>query len=448
VRYAWRGMRKNPAFAVTAVLSLGLAIGANTAIYSIVDAAMLRPLPVPEPDRLVTLAMPDIEQPGSETPPELPWFNYPLYQQFRAAAGDSARLALVGESNRVEAQGPKPDAPVEKVVRQLVSGDSFAILRVPPELGRVFSSEDDRVPGRHPVAVLSHDYWRRRFHGDPAVVGQNLRVEGKVYSIIGIARSGFFGIEPGKFVDVWLPSMMYEKEAFHNAGWRWFRIAGRLAPGITREKLGARLQPIFQVFQEERIKANATMPPGVQKQFREMKVRVHPGATGISRFRQTFARSLWIVLGVAAAILLIACANVASLLLARFTARSAEMAMRVSLGAGRRRLVRQLLTESLLLSAMAGVLGWIVARLAAPALVIALSRNDDPVRFALAMDTRVLLFCVAVSTWAAIFLDCCQLGKRQARSQWLLCLAPAEKRENSGWVVSSLACRWHSPFAW
>jgi hypothetical protein len=283
VRYAWRGMRKNPAFAVTAVLSLGLAIGANTAIYSIVDAAMLRPLPVPEPDRLVTLAMPDIEQPGSETPPELPWFNYPLYQQFRAAAGDSARLALVGESNRVEAQGPKPDAPVEKVVRQLVSEDSFAILRVPPELGRVFSSEDDRVPGRHPVAVLSHDYWRRRFHGDPAVVGQNLRVEGKVYSIIGIARSGFFGIEPGKFVDVWLPSMMYEKEAFHNAGWRWFRIAGRLAPGITREKLGARLQPIFQVFQEERIKANATMPPGVQKQFREMKVRVHPGATGISR---------------------------------------------------------------------------------------------------------------------------------------------------------------------
>jgi predicted permease len=402
-RYAWRGMCKNPAFAITAVLSLGMAIGANTAIYSIVDAAMLRPLPVPEPEQLFTLAMPDIEQPGSETPPELTWFNYPLYQQFRAAAGDSAHLALVGEPYRVEAQGPKPDAPVEKIVQQLVSGDSFAILRVPPEFGRVFSSEDDRIPGGHPVTVLSDDYWRRRFHGDPAVVGQNLRIEGKVYSIIGVARKGFFGVEPGKFVDVWLPSMMYEKEAFTSAGWRWFRIAGRLAPGVTREKLQARLQPGFHLFEEEHIKTDATMPPAVQKQFREMKLRVHPGATGMSRFRQTFARPLWIVLGVAAAILLIACANVASLLLARFTARSAEMAMRGSLGAGRQRLVRQLLTESLLLSAMAGVVGWIVARLAAPALVIALSRNGDPVRFALAMDTRVLLFCAVVSTLAAVF---------------------------------------------
>jgi predicted permease len=350
VRYAWRGMRKSPAFAVTAVLSLGLAIGANTAIYSIVDAAMLRPLPVSEPEQLFTLAMPDIQQPGSEMPPELPWFNYPLYQQLRLAAGNSARLILVsGDLNRVEARGPKPNAPVEKIIRQFVSGDSFGILGVPPELGRVFSSEDDRVPGGHAVVVLSHDYWQRRFHGDPAVVGQNLRIEGKVYSIIGVAHSGFSGIEPGKFIDVWLPSMMYTKEAFHSAGWRWFRIAGRVAPDTTREKLGARLQPIFHVFQDERIKNDATMPPGVQKQLREMKLRVHAGATGTSRFRQTFARPLWIVLGVAAAMLLIACANVASLLLARFTARSAEMAMRVSLGAGRQRLVRQLLTESLLL---------------------------------------------------------------------------------------------------
>jgi predicted permease len=403
LRYAWRGMRKSPAFAVTAVLSLGLAIGANTAIYSIVNAAMLRPLPVSEPGQLFTLAMPDIQQPGSETPPELPWFNYPLYQQLRLAAGDSARLALVVEAYRVEAQGPKPDAPVEKIIQQLVSGDAFGILRVRPALGRVFSLEDDRVPGGHPVAVLSHDYWQRRFHGDPAVVGQSLRIEGKVYSIIGVAQSGFFGIEPGKFVDVWLPSMMYYAEAFHSPDWRWFRIAGRMAPGVTREKLAARLQPIFHVFEEERIKDNATMPPGVQKQFREMKLRIHPGAAGVSRFRQTFARPLWIVLGVAAAMLLIACANVASLLLARFTARSAEMAMRVSLGAGRQRLMRQLLTESLLLSAMAGVLGWIVARAAAPALVHALSKDSDPVRFALAMDTRVLLFCVAVSTLATVF---------------------------------------------
>jgi predicted permease len=402
-QYAWRGMRKNPAFAVTAVLSLGLAIGANTAIYSIVDAAMLRPLPVQEPERLFTLATPNIEQPGSEAAGERVSFNYPLYQQFRTAAGDSARLALFSHTNRVEMQGPQPDAPMEKVIRQFVSGDAFAILRVPPALGRLFSTGDDRIPGGHPVAVLSHDYWRRRFHADPAVVGQSLRIAGKIYYVIGVAREGFFGIEPGKFVDVWLPAMMYDKEVFTNPGWSWFRTIGRLAPGNTREQLQARLQPSFHRQQEETVNRYTTMPSAIQKQFREMVLRVHPGATGLSGFRQTFARPLWIVLGVAAVILLIACANVASLLLARFTARSAEMAMRVSLGAGRRRLVRQLLTESLLLSAMAGLLGWIVARVTAPVLVSMLSTNDDPVRFALAMDTRVLLFCAAVSTLAAVF---------------------------------------------
>jgi predicted permease len=403
VRYAWRGMRKNPAFAITAVLSLGLAIGANTAIYSIVDAAMLRPLPVPEPDRLVALAWPDFEVPGGGTPQEQDAFSYPVYQQFRVAAGNSAHLALFTYPQRVEAQGPKPDAPLEKVIRQFVSGDSFSILRVPPALGRLFSNEDDRIPGGHPVAVLSHDYWRRRFHADPAVVGQSLRIEGKVYSIIGVAREGFFGIEPGKFIDVWLPVMMYDKEAFSELGWTWLHVVGRLAPGATREQLQARLQPSFHHQQEELIKILTTLPPAMKKQFRELKLRVHPGATGTSVFRQGFERPLWIVLGAGAVILLIACANVASLLLARFAARSAEMAMRVSLGAGKQRLVRQLLTESLLLSAMAGVLGWIVARLAAPVLVSALSRETDPVRFALAMDTRVLLFCAAVSTLAAVF---------------------------------------------
>jgi predicted permease len=402
-RYAWRGLRKNPAFTVTAVLSLGLAIGANTAIYSIVDAAILRPLPLPEPERLVMLASPGIEQPGSEAAQERQSFSYPTYQQLRAAAGDSAHLVLVSYPSRVEAQGPKPDAPVEKILRQFVSGDAFATLRVLPALGRLFSNEDDRVPGGHPLAVLSHEYWRRRFHADPAVLGQSLLISGKNYYIIGVAREGFFGIEPGKFVDVWLPAMMYDKEAFTNPGWGWFSIAGRLAAGATRQQLQARLQPSFHRQQEETIKRNPTMPPAIQKQFRELAIRVHPGAAGLSGFRRNFARPLWIVVGVAAAILLIACANVASLLLARFTARSAEMAMRVSLGAGRRRLVRQLLTEGLLLSVVAGSLGWIVARVAAPVLVSMLSRKDNPVQFALAMDTRVLLFCAAVSTIATIF---------------------------------------------
>lgn len=405
IRYAWRGMLKSPAFAVTTILSLALAIGANTAVYSIVDAALLRPLPVPEPDSLFTLATPNIYDPGGDARGERESFSYPLYQQFRAAAGDSAHLALFSNvgSGQVEVQIPNADAPIEKALRQFVSGDAFGILCVPPFLGRVFSSEDDRIPWGHPVIVLSYDYWQRRFQGDPHVLGKRMRIQGKTYSIVGVARREFFGIEPGKFVDIWLPAMMYSKASFTNPGWSWFRIVGRLSPGATRTQLQARLQPLLTINEDQLVKTHPTMPPAIQKQFRELQLRVRPGSAGASAFRATFAGPLWIVLAVVAGILLIACANVASLLLARSTARSSEMAMRISLGAGRMRLVRQLLTESLLLSLAAGAVGWALARMAAPALVSVLSTETDPVRFALAMDTRVLLFCAAVSTLAAVF---------------------------------------------
>src|SRR5258706_2886440 len=209
IRYAWRAMRKSPAFAATAILSLALAIGANTAIYSIVDAAMLRPLPVPEPDRLFTLATPEIRESQSEPSGERESFSYPLYQQFRGVAGASARLALFSYAGPIEVQIPDTSAPIEKAVRQFVSGEAFEILKVPPALGRLFSTEEDRIPGGHPVVVISHDYWQRRFHADPHVLGQRMQIWGKSYSIIGVARQGFFGVEPCQFVDVWQTAIMY-----------------------------------------------------------------------------------------------------------------------------------------------------------------------------------------------------------------------------------------------
>ncbi len=206
-------------------------------------------------------------------------------------------------------------------------------------------------------------------------------MKGKQYSVIGVARAGFFGVEPGKFVDIWLPAMMYNKPAFTSPGWSWFRIVGRLGRESTRAQMQSRLQPAFHFRQEEMIKQFPTMPPAIQEQFRRSDLRVHAGGAGASQFRETFARPLWIVLGVAAGILLIACANVASLLLARSNARAAELAMRISLGAGRARLVRQLLTESLMLGLIAGALGWGLARVTAPALVSLLSTDTVPVHF-------------------------------------------------------------------
>jgi predicted permease len=404
VRYAWRGIRRGPAFAATAVLSLALAIAANTAIYSIVDAAILRPLPVSKPDDLFTLTWPDIQDPGSPAGGERVSFSYPQFLQFAAVSRGAARLALFSNlGGRVEAQGPEGGAPVEKIDREFVSGEAFDILGVPPAVGRLFSAEADRLPPGRAVAVLSYDYWRRRFQANPAIMGRSLKIEGKVYEITGVARKGFFGVEPGRFVDVWLPATQYDSQALTNSDWHWFRILGRCAPGASLEQLHARLQPSFHDFQVQSVKLYPTMPPAIRKQFLESVIRVHPAAAGASDFRKWYSQPLWIVLGVAAGILLIACANVASLLLARSTARSAEMAMRVSIGAGRMRLVRQLLTESLLLSSLAGSLGWLLARITAPLLVRFLSTESNPVQLVLALNSRVLFFCIGVSTLSAVF---------------------------------------------
>ena len=235
------------------------------------------------------------------------------------------------------------------------------------------------------------------------MIGRRIQLFGVSYTIQGVAQRGFFGVEPGKFVDVWIPATMYvPARALASMQWFWFRIVGRLEGNTTAEQLGARLQPIFHELQEQRARSITTMPDSIRQQFLSGQLIVRSGGRGVSGFRSRFQKPLWIIVGIASAILLIACTNVASILLARSTARAPEMAMRVSLGAGRGRLLRQLLTESLLLSSAAGLLGWAFARSAAPMLVTMLSEASEPVQLVLAMNTRVLLFSGAVSVLAMV----------------------------------------------
>jgi len=362
IRYAWRGMRRNPVFAMTAVVSLGLAIGANTAIFSIVNAVLLRPLPAAEPDQLFTLWAKDVE---SDT------FSYPAFDELRTAAKGSARLALFDSPYRVEAQAFDPNAPRDEAIQQFVSPDAFDVLGVPPAMGRLFSVNE----GTLPVAVLSYDYWRARFQSDPLVLGRTLFVSGRPYSIVGVARQEFSGVEAGKFVDIWMPVTQADPGILIQPEYRPFHLIGRLTAGVTREQITAQLQPAFH---------------------RHETLEARSGATGVSLFRRAFSRPLWIMLAVAACTLLIACANVASLLLARSTARAGEMAMRASLGASRGRLQRQMLTESLLLASLAGFGGYLLAGVIAPMLVALTSTQADPIRVDLSLDGRVLAFCIGL----------------------------------------------------
>jgi putative ABC transport system permease protein len=391
-RFGMRLLRRDGSVTAAAVLSLGLAIGACTAAFSLVDALILRHLPVPEPERLIYLASRTRES-----------FTYPLYQRLRTAAADRADLFLMSAENRRPATFAGSSTR-EEVRVQFVSGNAFGSLGVQPAAGRLLSTQDDLTPGAHAVAVLSHAFWSRRFGLDPSVVGRNFALGDRSFQIVGVAESRFSGIEPGRVPDLWMPAMMYDPKAFSAPYWHWFRILGRLKPGADPRPLEDVLQATLSAYQQEHVGRvmRPDSPKGQIDEFLKMPLDVRSAANGPSSLRTQFERPLWVLAAVVCLVLLIAASNVANVFLARAAAREREMSLRLSVGAARGRLIQQVLVESALLAMLACVVGLVFALVAGPAVVRLLAPVAEPIYLELRLDWRLIGFLALVGSTTAI----------------------------------------------
>jgi len=403
-----RMLRKDAVASVAAIISLGLAMGACAAAFMLVDALILRPLPVQQPERLIYLAMPPDPPTAPDGTPrrEGASFSYPLYERLRDAVAGRADLMVVSYQRSTAARFADAPDQRERVRLQFVSAPLFDRLGVVPSAGRVLSADDDSL-GRPQVAVLSHAFWRRRFGGDPAVIGRVFTVErDRQYEIVGVAREGFTGVEPGILTDIWVPATSYDPEALVAAtgsGWQWFRIWGRLGPDVAADEVVERLRPVFRRFRQERVaRRPADTPRDENARYVNQPLVARSAATGPSSLRLDFERPLLILASVVSLVLLLACSNVANLLLGRAVAREREMALRMSIGAGRGRLIQQLLIESAVLAAAATALAVVFASLTAPLVVRLLSPHDDPAFLDVQINTRVAGFLLLLGSATTI----------------------------------------------
>jgi predicted permease len=402
--FALRTFVKSPVFAGVAVLSLALGIGANTAIFTLLDQVLLRMLPVKDPQQLVQLRWEGTHY-GSNT--GYAAISYPMYKDFRdrnqVFSGVICRYALP-LSLGLNGRGERLDG-------ELVSGNYFQVLGVQAALGRVITPEDDRIPDGEPVAVLSYSFWMERFHGDRAVLGRNLLVNGRQLTIIGVSQAGFDGIEVGYSPKIRIPVAMkkamtpgWEQYSLENRRGRWVNVFARLKPGVSITQAKASLQPLFHSIleMEVREKEFAHADAYTKQQFLRSSMDVMPGSRGRSELRRHAASPLWAMMAMVGLVLLIACANVANLLMARATGRQKEIAVRLAMGASRLRLVRQLMVESLLLALAGGAAGLLVAAWTVDLLLRLMSFGNSPLGLSTAPDLRVLIFALAVSCLTGI----------------------------------------------
>jgi predicted permease len=400
LRYAARTLVKAPGFTFVVVLTLALGIGANTAIFTLMDQVLLRALPVADPGSLVMLDTDGSNQGRVEADKA---FSYPMFVDFRdrnqVFSGILARypmpLTMLYENRS------------ERVRGELVSGTYFEVLGLRASFGRLFSMSDDVTPAGHPIAVMTHGFWLRRFGGDRAVVGKSVRLNGYPITIVGVAPQGFNGTEVGSAPDIFVPLTMKAQmtptyDGLNERRYMWLQLIARLKPGVTAQQAQAAMTTLQRQIREQELKEIRTTSERFRRRFLGANLLVQPGARGFSDLRERFSTSLVVLMSLVGLVLLIACANVANLLMARAPARQREIGIRLALGASRRGIVGQLLVESLLLSLIGGALGILVAVWTGDLLLSSLPFRSAVQTFTSTPDARVLAFTLGVSLLTGI----------------------------------------------
>jgi putative ABC transport system permease protein len=406
LRYALRSFRKSPAFALVAVATLALGVGANSAIFALVDRVLLDLLPVKAPKELVLLSSPGplsghVWSDGDVSTS----FSYPMYRDFKNASGPvfsgilaeypfDASVATATETDRARAE--------------LVSGNYFDVLGVVPAVGRTLTPDDDRIPGGHPVVVLSHGYWTRRFGGNAAILNKRVSVNGHAMTVVGVARAGYPGIQPGRPTDVFVPMMM---KAQMTPAWNglddpkdyWLQMVGRLRPGVSRERGQVVLQAIYAPMLRDLSRLLPNMKEATRKEFLAKKLLLLPGGHGRLVLQHDLGRPLVSLMALVALVLLIACSNLAGLLAARGVARQREYGIRLAIGASRGQLLRQSILECLVFAVVGGALGIVVAAWILNALVGAFPAEAELRQVAARIDPRVFGFAALLSLAAGLF---------------------------------------------
>src|SRR5216110_334134 len=405
IRYAARVLAKNPVFTVVAVLTLALGIGANTAIFTLLDQVLLRLLPVKDPQQLVLLTMRGRHY-GSNWSGNA--ISHPMFRDFQdhnevfsemfCRFPTSASLSFGRQAERVDVE--------------LVSGTYFSALGVVPALGRILTPDDDHVPSGHPFVVLNYNYWRTRFAADPQIVGKTLNLNNYNMTVVGVAQAGFDGVELGRSPKIFIPIMMQAQIVVGNPEDmlkerrnRWVNAFGRLKPGVSEHQAKAALQPFMHSMLEMEVLLPAFSHASAydRQEFLKCCIDVLPGSQGRSYTRRQLTTPLWVLMATTGVVLLIACANLANLMLVRGSSRIKEIAVRLAMGATRPRIIGQLLIESLSLSALGGLAGLAVAFWADRALMkIYLPSDSGGMNISSAPDFRILLFNLAVTVLTGV----------------------------------------------